>query len=117
MIANEPNFARLMFAAQNGDKAAAERMLSDVGVWLEWYYSHRVPRHQVDELVQQALITVYAKRAAWDPACPFLQWLTAIAQYRWAEHLEQGYRQCSKELAQGSAGSGADPAVHPSHAD
>ncbi|MEO0908615.1 MAG: sigma factor, partial [Pseudomonadota bacterium] len=69
--------------------------------------------HQVDELVQQALITVYAKRAAWDPARPFLQWLTAIAQYRWADHLEQGYRQCNKELTRGRVGSDPDPAPHP----
>ena len=98
MIADEPTFARLMSATQAGDKAAADMLLSDAGLWLERYYLERLPLHQVDGLVQQALITVYTKRGSWDPMHPFLPWLTAIAQYRWVDHLRVGYKQSSKQL-------------------
>ncbi|MEO0463096.1 MAG: sigma-70 family RNA polymerase sigma factor [Pseudomonadota bacterium] len=103
MVADEPTLARLMVAAQDGDKAAANVLLSEVGIWLERYFRRRVPPHQIDDLVQDVLIAFYTKRATWDPVRPFLPWLAAIARYRWVDHLRKVYKHDAKELMEDDA--------------
>lgn len=98
MVADEPTLARLMVAAQDGDKASANVLLTEVGVWLERYFRRRVPADQIDDLVQEVLIAFYTKRATYDPARPFLPWLAAIARYRWVDHLRKVYKHDAKEL-------------------
>jgi RNA polymerase sigma-70 factor (ECF subfamily) len=103
MVIDEPTFVRLMAAAQQGDKPAANVLLTEVGVWLERYFRRRVPPHQIDDLVQEVLIAFYTKRATWDPTRPFLPWLAAIARYRWVDHLRKVYKHDSKELMEDDA--------------
>ncbi len=103
MVADEPTLARLMAATQNGDKAASNVLLTEVGVWLERYFRRRIPPHSIDDLVQDVLMAVYTKRATWDPARPFLPWLAAIARYRWVDHLRKVYKHDSKELMEDDA--------------
>lgn len=100
MLADEATFARLMAAMQDGDRAAANVLLTEAGVWLERYFRRRVPPAQVDDLVQEVLIALHAKRATWDPARPFLPWLAAIARYRWVDHLRRVYREAGEELGE-----------------
>ncbi len=111
MVADEPTFARLMAAAQEGDKAATNVLLSEVGVWLERYFRRRLPPHQIDDLVQDVLIAFYTKRATWDPARPFLPWLAAIARYRWVDHLRKVYKHDGKELMEDDAVEDSDEEV------
>lgn len=111
MLADEPTFARLMQATQKGDKAATNVLLSEVGVWLERYFSRRVPPHAIDDLVQDVLIAVHTKRATWDPKRPFLPWLAAIARYRWVDHLRRVYKHDSKELMEEDAVEDSDEDV------
>ena len=77
MVADEPTFARLMVAAQDGDKAAANVLLTEVGVWLERYFSRRVPPHSIDDLVQDVLIELMQKLPGfeYDPEKSFRSWL------------------------------------------
>lgn len=103
MVADEPTFARLMIAAQDGDKVATNVLLSEVGLWLERYFRRRVPPHSIDDLVQDVLIAFYTKRATWDPDRPFLPWLAAIARYRWVDHLRRVYKHDGKELMEDDA--------------
>ena len=111
MVADEPTLARLMTAAQGGDKPATSVLLSEVGLWLERYFRRRVPPHALDDLVQDVLIAVYTKRATWDPSRPFLPWLAAIARYRWVDHLRKVYKHESKELLDGDASIDSDEEV------
>lgn len=103
MVADEPTFARLMVAAQNGDKAATNVLLSEVGLWLERYFRRRVAPHAIDDLVQEVLIAFYTKRATWDPSRAFLPWLAAIARYRWVDHLRKVYKHDGQELMEDDA--------------
>ncbi len=98
MVGDEATFSRLMAAAQDGDKAAANVLLSEVGVWLERYFRRRVPPHQLDDLVQDVLLAFYTKRSTYDPSRPFLPWLAAIARYRWVDHLRKVYKHDGQEL-------------------
>lgn len=111
MIADEPTLAHLMKAAQDGDKAAVNVLLSEVGLWLERYFRRRLPPHQIDDLVQDVLIAFYTKRATWDPARPFLPWLAAIARYRWVDHLRKVYKHDGKELMEDDAVEDSDEEV------
>lgn len=111
MLADEPTFARLMAAAQDGDKAATNVLLSEVGLWLERYFRRRVPPHSIDDLVQDVLIAFYSKRATWDPSRPFLPWLAAIARYRWVDHLRKVYKHDGQELMDDDAAQDSDEEV------
>jgi RNA polymerase sigma-70 factor (ECF subfamily) len=111
MVADEPTFARLMAATQKGDKAAANVLLTEVGVWLERYFRRRVPPHQIDDLVQEVLIAFYTKRATWDASRAFLPWLAAIARYRWVDHLRKVYKHESQELMDDDAVEDSDEEV------
>ena len=80
-------WARLMVAAQAGDKAAYRLLLDELQVWLTRYYRRRLPPDAVEDAVQEALIAVHTKRHTWDPARPFAPWLSGIARYKWIDRL------------------------------
>lgn len=103
MVADEPTLARLMKAMQDGDRAATNVLLSEVGLWLERYFQRRVAPHAIDDLVQDVLIAVHTKRATWDRSRAFLPWLAAIARYRWVDHLRRHYKHDGKELMEDDA--------------
>ena len=92
MIADEATLARLMAKAQQGDRPAYNVLLSEAGMWLERYFRRRVAPAQLDDLVQEVLLALHAKRATWDATRAFLPWLAAIARYRWVDHLRRVYR-------------------------
>lgn len=89
MSVDEPSLARLMTAAQRGDRAAYRALLSDCRLWLERYFARRIAPHHIDDLVQDTLISVHRKLATWDSSRAFLPWLAAIARYRWIDMLRR----------------------------
>lgn len=99
MIADEQTLSRLMAAAQTGDRQAYRTLLAEAHRWLQRYLARKVAPAQVDDLVQDVLLSLHAKRASYDPARPFLPWLAAIARYRWVDHLRRTYRR--EEVALG----------------
>jgi RNA polymerase sigma factor (sigma-70 family) len=112
MHADDPSLARLMALAQSGDGAAYRALLVAARRWLVRFFAGRVPPNAVDDLIQETLLSVHAKRATFDPARPFLPWLAAIARFRWVDHLRRHYRQAEDELTDGIAAAGAfDDAV------
>ena len=111
MIAEEATLARLMAAAQKGDRPAYNVLLSEAGMWLERYFRRRVPPHQLDDLVQDVLLALHAKRATYDATRPFLPWLAAIARYRWVDHLRKVYKHESDLLEDDHASTDSDEDV------
>ena len=98
MIADEPSMAHMMAAAQRGDREMYRVLLGEVQLWLARYFRKRVPPAQLDDLVQEVMMAVHAKRATWDPTRAFYPWLAAIARYRWVDHLRKVYRSAEDEL-------------------
>ncbi len=98
MIADEGSFVRLMIASQAGDARAYTVLLTEVQRWLERYFRRRVAPAQLDDLVQDVLLALHAKRATWDETRAFLPWLAAIARYRWVDHLRRVYRTAEDAL-------------------
>lgn len=92
MTADEVTLARLMVAAQAGDRVAYRRLLGLCVPLLERFFRRRIAEAAVDDLVQETLMSMHRKRDTWDASRRFLPWLAAIARYRWIDQLRRGYR-------------------------
>ncbi len=77
-----------MRQAQQGDVASYKELLEGARVILLVYASRTLRRMglhdqgSVDDLVQETLLAVHAKRHTYDPAQLFTPWLFAIARYK-----------------------------------
>lgn len=100
MIADEASLARLAGLAQRGDKQAYAALLGAARHWLARYFRSKVMPCQLDDLVQETLLSLHRKLASYDPDRPFMPWLAAIARYRFVDHLRLVYRQAEDELAE-----------------
>lgn len=100
MKVDDPTLARLMERAQAGDTAAYRMVLEASRHWLVRFFTGRIVRGAVDDLVQETLASVHQKRATYEPSRPFLPWLAAIARYRWVDQLRRTYRAGEVELSE-----------------
>ena len=91
-------WARLMIAAQAGDRSAYRVLLDEIQVWLTRYYRRRLPPDLVDDTVQEALVAVHTKRHTWDPSRPFGPWLAGVARYKWIDALRNLKSSRAEEL-------------------
>ncbi len=98
MVADDASLSRLMKLAQAGDKMAYATLLDASQRWLRRYFARRIAPAQLDDLVQDTLLSLHNKRGTFDPGRPFLPWLAAIARYRWVDHLRKVYRADETEL-------------------
>lgn len=96
--ARDPLFGALMARAQAGDTQAYHIVLTASRDWLRRYFTRRIAPSMIDDLVQETLMSIHAKRATYDPALPFLPWLAAIARYRWVDQLRRSYRASETRL-------------------
>jgi RNA polymerase sigma-70 factor, ECF subfamily len=73
----------LMASAQQGDAAAYRRFLSESAGFLRIIVARTgIPNDQVEDVVQETLISVHAIRHTYDPTRPIKPWLAAIARRR-----------------------------------
>jgi RNA polymerase sigma factor (sigma-70 family) len=98
MSPDDTSLSRLMALSQAGDSAAYRIVLSECQRWLARYYNGRIAPHQIDDLVQDTMLSLHTKRATYDATRPFLPWLAAIARYRWVDQLRRTYRAKETEL-------------------
>ena len=88
MILSEPELKALMLSALEGDAVAYRRMLGELRRRLDGYFARRLradPAH-VEDLVQETLIAIHAKRATFDRDQPLTAWVYAIARYKLIDH-------------------------------
>lgn len=111
MVADDETLARLMALAQKGDKTAYRTLLGACELWLKRYYARKIAPQNLEDLVQDTLISLHRKRASYDPKRAFLPWLAAIARYRWIDHLRKAYRAREIELNEELTADPSDPAV------
>jgi len=92
----------LMRAAQDGDKAAYRRLLREVTPMIRAAvrrHRHFLPLQDIEDLVQDVLLSLHAVRATYDPARPFHPWLMAIARNRIADSGRRHLRSAAHEVA------------------
>ena len=91
---SEPELRKLMFACVAGSDVATEALLTRVSRLLRSYFKGRlasVGRSSADteDLVQEALLSIFTHRHTYDPAQPFTPWMYAIGQYRLVDYLRR----------------------------
>jgi RNA polymerase sigma factor (sigma-70 family) len=98
----DDRLADLMRAAQDGDKAAYAQLLNEVAYILRHFVRRRSPFLQpsdVEDIVQEVLISLHVGRATYDPARPFLPWLLGITRNRMADAARRFARRSAHEVA------------------
>jgi RNA polymerase sigma factor (sigma-70 family) len=91
MQASETQLRTWMTAGLDGDAAAHEALLRALVPLLNAFYRRRLrdAEGDVEDLVQETLISVHTKRATYDRDRPFTAWLYAIARYRMIDHFRR----------------------------
>jgi RNA polymerase sigma-70 factor (ECF subfamily) len=97
----ENDFAELMGAAQAGDALSYARLLSEITPVIRRVVRSRrsfLPAEDIEDLVQEILLSVHAVRATYDPLRPFVPWLLAITRNRLADAARRHARSTAREI-------------------
>src|SRR5271168_4859628 len=88
MPESEVHLKARMLAALDGDSNAHAALLRALVPLLQSFYRRRLhgTEEDVQDLVQETLISVHTRRASYDRGRPFTAWLYAIARYRLVDH-------------------------------
>ncbi len=82
-LARETRWRTLMSAAQDGDNAAYATLLTEMLPLLRRSVAYKWPgASDVEDIVQEVLLSVHAVRHTYDPERPFMPWLMTIAARR-----------------------------------
>jgi len=91
----------LMRLGQDGDRGAYAAVLSEVAALSRQMVRRRfafLQPQDIEDLVQDVLLSVHAARSTYDPGRPFLPWLTAIARNRMADGARRYARRAANEV-------------------
>jgi len=91
-------WSSLMARAQDGDQAAYRQLLHQITGYLRSLVAkHHRNAADVEDTVQDILLTVHAIRHTYDPSRPFGPWLVAIAHRRIIDRLRRQGRMRRRE--------------------
>jgi len=94
------DWSRLMERAQDGDRQAYRALLEDMAPYLRALAARAFKEpSDVEDTVQDVLLSVHAIRHAYDPRRPFGPWLLAIANRRIIDRLRRQARAKIREVA------------------
>jgi len=93
------DWSGLMVRAQDGDRHAYRALLEDITPYLRALAARcfKAPG-DIEDAVQDVLLTVHAVRHTYDPRRPFGPWLVAIANRRIIDRLRRQLRNRSREI-------------------
>ena len=95
-------WSALMAAAQAGDRAAYRALLEAAAPFARALAARALRRPaDVEDAVQDILLTLHETRALFDPARPFKPWLAGIARHRIADRQRRLGRAAVRETALG----------------
>jgi RNA polymerase sigma factor (sigma-70 family) len=90
-----------MRAAQSGDRVAYERLLREISPLIRALLRrHCRNPADIEEMVQDTLLTVHRVRHTYDPSRPFSPWLAAIAWRRSIDALRRRMRVAKYETSE-----------------
>src|ERR1700681_870725 len=99
---HKARLAALMRSAQGGDADAYGALMQGLAVRVRQIVRHRravLERADVEDLVQDVLLSVHAVRATYDATRPFIPWLLAITCNRLADAARRYARHGAHEVA------------------
>lgn len=91
MQVSEDQLKVWMTRGLDGDAGAHEALLRALLPLLRSFYRRRLrgADDDVEDLVQETLISIHTRRASYDRDRPFTAWFYAIARYRLIDHLRR----------------------------
>jgi RNA polymerase sigma-70 factor (ECF subfamily) len=94
----EADWSVLMANSQAGDADSYRRLLQAITPYLR-ALAHRfgLGGADLEDAVQDVLLTVHTIRHTYDPTRPFAPWLTAVARHRLLDRLRRRSRQSGRE--------------------
>jgi RNA polymerase sigma-70 factor (ECF subfamily) len=97
-LAARAEWAVLMAQAQAGDRTAYHRLLTEITPYVRSIAAryHRT-REDVEDAVQDILLSVHTIRHTYDPERPFGPWLATIADRRALDRLRKRLRSAGRE--------------------
>jgi RNA polymerase sigma factor (sigma-70 family) len=93
--------ATLMQAAQGGDTQAYVRLLKEITPRLRQIVRGQrrfLKAEDIEDIVQDVLLSLHAVRATYDPQRPFMPWLIAITRNRLADAARRHGRRAAHEV-------------------
>jgi RNA polymerase sigma-70 factor (ECF subfamily) len=91
-------WSALMAAAQDGDRRAYDRLLREIVPFLRGVARRRLRGEaDVEDAVQDALLTIHQIRQTYDPSRPIRPWLAAIAERRALDRVRAVARRAGRE--------------------
>jgi RNA polymerase sigma factor (sigma-70 family) len=103
---NDEHLAELMRAAQRGDGRAYARLLEQLVPRLRHIVRAQrklLQAPDIEDLVQDVLLSLHAVRATYDPRRPFMPWLLAIVRHRLADAARRHARRAGDETEVGES--------------
>jgi RNA polymerase sigma-70 factor (ECF subfamily) len=86
------NLEALMRKSLNGDKRAYAEILQETTRFLRPFLAKRLSfTNEVDDLLQEILISIHKARHTYDGNRPYRPWVYAIARFRLQDHLRAHY--------------------------
>lgn len=115
------DWSRLMASAQDGDRQAYARLLEEVAPYLRRLASQRLQNaDDIEDAIQDILLTIHAIRHTYDPQRPFGPWLVTIASRRVTDRIRRRVFLRAREVplsAEHETLSGPQPNLSEEHAD
>src|SRR5712691_1484265 len=94
------DWSKLMARAQDGDRQAYRTLLQDLTPYVRSIATRCFKQpSEVEDAVQDVLLTIHMVRHAYDPYRPFGPWLVAIANRRIIDRLRRDTRAKAREIA------------------
>lgn len=93
--------ADLMRAGQDGDKRSYARLLAEIAPVVRRFVRRERPfldKEDVEDIVQDVLMSVHSVRQTYDPERPFLPWLFAITRNRMIDSARRYVRRAAHEV-------------------
>lgn len=92
-------FEEKMKLAQQGDQKAYTELLKETAHLLRAFLGRRLSdSSQVEDLMQEILLSLHKARHTYEASRPFLPWMFAIANFRLTDFFRKIYRQNSQEM-------------------
>jgi len=89
---NTDNLAALMKQSLNGDQRAYAELLRETSRFLRPFLARRLSfTNEVDDLLQEILISIHKARHTYDGKRPYKPWVYAIAKFRLQDYLRAHY--------------------------
>jgi RNA polymerase sigma-70 factor (ECF subfamily) len=101
LIAAEAELKALMVQSLAGDGAAYAALLRRLNGHLRAYYLRRLGSGRAsdaEDLLQETLIAMHARRSTYDTTRPFTAWVHSIARYKLIDHFRRTRRRAEESL-------------------